>query len=198
MAEPNQRQTAYKLRIGDILKSKQEIREDRLEFLEVNGNKVVRVNVVANVVKKYESEGERKFLSLTLDDASGQIKVRVFGEDVAKYKEITQGSTINVIGLLRVFNSELYILSETMRNIDPRYLLVRKLETFKENPVKIPTDIREKILDRIKKAEPEGIDIDKIILELHEDPELINQEIKKVMEAGLVYEPRPGRLRFLG
>ncbi|PIN77619.1 hypothetical protein COV15_01685 [Candidatus Woesearchaeota archaeon CG10_big_fil_rev_8_21_14_0_10_34_12] len=196
MAELNKRQTAYKLRIGDILKGRQEIKEDRLEFVESDNKRVVRVNLIANIVEKYESEGEKKFLSITLDDASGQIKVRVFGEDVDKYKEITQGNTVNVIGLLRIFNNEVYILAEIIKNIDPRYLLVRKLETFKET--KAPIDVRDKILDKVKKSEPEGIDVERIILEMQEDAEFVNQEIKKILEAGLVYEPRPGRLRFLG
>jgi hypothetical protein len=51
----------------------------------------------------------------------------------------------------------------------------------------------------VKEAEKDGgIDIDKIILELKEHPELINQEIKRLLEDGIAYEPRPGRLRWLG
>ena len=35
-------------------------------------------------------------------------------------------------------------------------------------------------------------------MDLHEAPEIINQEIKKLLEEGMAYEPRPGKLRFLG
>ena len=52
---------------------------------------------------------------------------------------------------------------------------------------------------KIKDAEKEdGIDMDKIIMETDSSPKTINEEIKKLIEEGLVYEPRPGRLRYLG
>ena len=60
-------------------------------------------------------------------------------------------------------------------------------------------EMKNKIMDMIKKAdEGGGIDIDKIILELKEPPEVINYEIKKLLEDGVIYEPRPARLRYLG
>jgi hypothetical protein len=43
-----------------------------------------------------------------------------------------------------------------------------------------------------------GVDVEKIILTLKESPQLINSEIKKLLEDGMVYEPRPGKLRYLG
>ena len=52
---------------------------------------------------------------------------------------------------------------------------------------------------KIKDAEVDGgIDVDKIIMNTEASPDLINSEIKKLLEDGLVYEPRPGRLRYLG
>jgi hypothetical protein len=51
----------------------------------------------------------------------------------------------------------------------------------------------------IKQAEAEGgIDTERIVLELKAAPELINQEIQKILEEGLAYEPRPGKIRYLG
>ena len=29
-------------------------------------------------------------------------------------------------------------------------------------------------------------------------PEIINQEIQKMLEEGIIFEPRPGKLRWLG
>ena len=53
----------------------------------------------------------------------------------------------------------------------------------------------------LKKAEQEGtegIDTEKLVMEIKADPELINQEVKKLLEGGVIYEPRPGVVRFLG
>jgi hypothetical protein len=51
----------------------------------------------------------------------------------------------------------------------------------------------------IKAAEKDGgINMDTLIMELKEPPEIINQEIKRLLEDGMVYEPRPGKIRYLG
>ena len=139
MTEPKKRETAYKLRIGDILRANQIFEEQensnkRLKFAELGNKNIVRVNVIANVIDKYESDGESKFATITIDDGSGQIRARVFGEDLNKFKEVIQGDTLLVIGLLRSYNQELYILPELIRKQDPKYLLIRKLEIEKEFP----------------------------------------------------------------
>jgi len=43
-----------------------------------------------------------------------------------------------------------------------------------------------------------GIEVDKLIMEIKVAPEIINQEVKKMLEEGLAYEPRPGKIRYLG
>ncbi len=208
MAEIRKREVAYKIRIGEILKGKPQITNidgrDRFNFLEIGDKRIIRVNVIANVIDKYISEGEKKFASLTLDDATGQINLKTFGEEVKNFAEISQGQTITVIGMLRTFNNELYILPEVIKPVDPRYLLIRKLEIEKlipKQPVS-PNEriaLKDQLLSKIKQAEEnEGIDTEKLILEISANPELINQEIKKMLEDGMIYEPRPGRVRYLG
>ena len=212
MAESYKRETAYKLRIGDLLRANQifeqtESLNKKLNFIEFGERQIRRVNVIANVVDKFESEGERRFASLTLDDGSGQIRIRLFGEDVAKFSEIVQGDTLVVIGLLRSFNEELYILPEIIKKTNPKYLLVRKLEIDKQFPkLKTPQQkqkikaLRDEVIEKIKHAETnEGIDKEEIIMSLKNDqPEIVSQEIQKLLEEGIIYEPRPGRVRYLG
>ena len=212
MAEIRKREIAYKLRIGDLLRGKQifeqsENMNPRLQFVEVGNKRIVRINIVGNVVDKFESEGERRFGSITLDDGSGQIRARLFGEDMAKFNAIVQGDTLVIIGLLRSFNQELYILPEVMKKIDPKYLLVRKLEIEKEIPRQLTPQqkqevraLRDEVIDLIKNAEErEGIDKEEIIMKLNQsNPQIISQEIKKLLEEGIIYEPRPGRVRYLG
>ena len=198
-----QRATAYKLRIGDILSGKHILEEERFNFLELGDKQVIRVNIIANIIEKYEGESEKKYLSFTIDDASGQIRVKIFGDDVSRFSNIEQGNTVMVIGKLRYFNNELYILPEIIKEQDPRYLLVRKLELEKEMPKEIKKEeilaTKDQIIEMIKKAEQEGgIDTDKLIMEIKANPDIINQEITKLIEEGLVYEPRPGKIRYLG
>ena len=199
----SKRAVAYKLRIGDILRGKPIVNDGRFSFLELGDKQIIRVNIVANIIEKYESEGETKYLSFTIDDASGQIRIKVFREDVDKFKEINQGDTIIVIGTLRYFNNEIYIQPEIIKIQDPRYLLVRKLELEKEVPKEIKKEeikaVKDQLIDMIKAAESDGgIETDKLIMEINAPPNIINQEIQKLLEEGLVYEPRPGKIRYLG
>jgi hypothetical protein len=94
-----------------------------------------------------------------------------------------------------------------MRELDTRYLLIRKLElenqqeSQMQNVTKTESiAIKDKILNLIKESEIDnGIDLDEIIIKLKEIPSnLINQEIKFLLEEGIIFEPRPGRLRWLG
>lgn len=202
LTEQKKRNTAYKLRIGDLIKSKPVVVEGKFLFLELGDKKVSRVNIIANVVDKYVSEGEKKYAALTLDDASGQIKLKAFGDEIAILKDKIQGDTVQVIGTVRDYNNEIYILPEVVKKVDTQWLLVRKLEiqnSRKDLPLTTNAPLREVVLEKIKTAESnDGIDVDKLILDIETSPDLINAEVKKLLEDGSIYEPRPGRLRYLG
>ncbi len=197
------RNTAYKLRIGHLLSGKPVKEGEKLKHLEIGNKQVVRVNLIANLIDKYVQEGEKKFASITLDDGSGQLKVKNFGEEIEKFSPFNQGDTLLIIGLVRSWNNELYLTPEIIKKKEPSYLLIRKLELEAQEPKKENRQqlmaVKDKIIDLLKTAEKDGgIEIEKIILESKESPDLINQEIKKLIEDGIAYEPRPGKLRWLG
>jgi RPA family protein len=209
MTDQFKRHTAYKLRIGDILLGKPIFDNDKFINLELGDKKIVRVNVIGNIVDKYEADGDKKYIFFTLDDGSGQIKIKTFGEEgLKKFKGVLQGQTVALIGTIRSWNNETYIQPEIIKEQDSRYLLVRKLELEKQRKTSTPkiedrkeiVAIKDQILEKIKKAENEGgIDKEKIIMDLREvSPDIINQEIQKLLEEGIIFEPRPSRLRYLG
>jgi len=94
------------------------------------------------------------------------------------------------------------VIPEVIKKVDPRWLLVRKLEiqnARRDIPAEENSSLKNMIMQKIKDAETDGgIDIDKIIMDSEANPDLINSDIKKLLEEGLIYEPRPGRLRYLG
>lgn len=205
--EQFKRNIAFKIRVGDILLGKPVMKDNRFGSIELGDKSIVRVNIVGNIVEKYESTTETKFLSITIDDGSGQIKLKAFGDDVEKFKDFNQGETVLVIGTLRNWNNETYINPEIIRDQEPRYLLVRKLETEKEKNKNAPLmkkdeiiAIKDRIIEKIRGAEETGgIEKDKIILEVSEvSPNIINQELQKLLEEGIIFEPRPGKVRYLG
>lgn len=197
------RNIAYKLKIGMLLAGKPTLEGERLKALELGDRQVVRANIIANIIDKYIQEGERRFGSLTLDDATGQLKVKTFGDDVERFAPFNQGDTVAVIGLVRSWNNELYLTPDIIRKKDPAFLLLRKLEIEAAMPKSIAhaerVALKDKIIDMLKATEKDGgLDIERLILELKEHPDVINQEIRKLLEGGIAYEPRPGRLRWLG
>jgi RPA family protein len=208
MTEQFKRNIAFKIRIGDILLGKPIFDNEKFINLELGERKISRVNIIGNIVDKYESEGEKKYYFFTIDDGSGQIKLKAFGDDSHKFKAINQGQTVSVIGVIRNWNNETYVQPEIIKEQDPKYLLIRKLELEKKRnqtikPAEDKAEIKalkDQILEQIKNSEKEGgIDTDKIILTFREaSPDMINQEIKKLLEEGIIFEPRPSRLRYLG
>lgn len=197
------RHIAFKSRIGDLIEGKPIVEMERFKHLETNNKQLIRVNVIANITDKFIQEGEKKFASITIDDASGQIKLKTFGDDISKFEPFAQGDTILVIGLLRVWNNELYITPEIIKKKDPSYLLIRKLEIDKERPKVLEksdmSKLRDQILDQVKQNDENGgVDLEQMMLALKASPDSINAEIRKLLEEGMVYEPRPGKLRYLG
>ena len=202
------RNIAYKLRIGELLLGKPIFDQEKFMFLELGNKKLARVNLIGNIVEKYESEGDKKYLFFTLDDGSGQIRLKIFGEEeVNRFKGVSQGQTVVIIGVLRNWNNETYVQPEVIKEQDPKYLLIRKLESEKERAKIAPpaekkqvSALKDNILSEIKKAEESGgIDTDQIIMKFADaSPDIINQEIQKLLEEGIVFEPKPGRLRYLG
>ena len=209
MAEEQQfkRNVAFKLRIGDIATGKPNIEGERFSSLEIGNKKIVRVNIIGNVIDKYGSEGDKKFSIITLDDGSGQIKAKAFGDDTKRLENVNQGQTILILGVLRYFNDELYISPEIVKDMDPRYLLIRKIEVEKKKgktAEPLAKDqmnaVKDKILGAIKAAEEDGgIEMDKLIMTLSNiAPVIINQEVEKFLEEGIISEPRQGKVRYLG
>jgi RPA family protein len=130
------RLTAKKVRIKDILNGKYfpgSKEEMKPSYVVTNlGQKISRVNLVATVIDKFLSEDEN-YLSLTIDDGTEAMRVKVFGEKVELLKNIDIGDLIMVIGKLKEYNAEVYVNGEIIKKVDdPNYENLRKLEILKE------------------------------------------------------------------
>jgi len=203
MADEFKRHTAFKLKIGDVLSGSKITDGEKLKYIEINGKNVARVNLIANVVDKFIQDEEKKFASITLDDASGQIKLKAFGDDIEKLKSFEQGDTVLTIGMVREWNNEVYLTPEIVKKKEPEYLLLRKLENDLQKPKELDkkevSEVKDKIVEIIKREEANnGADVKDIITELGAKQEVVNQEIRKLLEEGTIYEPRPGKVRYLG
>ena len=135
MAEEfKKRRTAYKVSIGLVLAAMEGIELDesqRFKFLEIKGKDIYRINLIANVIDKFESN-QKPYINITLDDGTGDMRVKAFADDVHLLQNLQLGDTILVVGILRYYNDEIYIMPEIIKSIEPKWLVARKLELEKE------------------------------------------------------------------
>lgn len=130
-----QRKPAFKVWISDLSGGEllQEPGEFGMHYLTLKGNNVSRVNLIGNVVDVFFNP-EKGFSSVAVDDGSGAVNVRAFKEDSTMLEGLKIGDMVTIIGRIREYNNDRYILPEIVKVIsDPNWELVRKLELLKEH-----------------------------------------------------------------
>ena len=128
--------TAVRASISDITNG---------SFSDDNGPHVVspfgvelrRVVIVGFVVNKFYREGDdtgkKRFESITVDDGTDTIGVKVWGEEDASMLEGVKESILAlVIGKVRQYNEEVYLIPEIVRELtDPNYMSLHLMERYK-------------------------------------------------------------------
>ncbi len=131
--ESRQRQTAYKIWIKDIVDNKliKQEKEWDPSYISFDKKNISRVNIIATVVFKYQSE-DKNYCSVTADDGSGAVRLKVWKEDCRLLETLNTGDIILIIGRVREYNEEIYILPEVVKTLEnPNWELARKLELIK-------------------------------------------------------------------
>jgi RPA family protein len=130
------RATAAKLAIqdiqdGDLIANEQ----GNVVGIETFLGQVSRVNIIATVVDRYQATQERLdedkkgFATITVDDGTGVIRVKMWGELAAKLADVQVGDLVLVVGRVRSFQGETYINGEVIRQLDdPNWETVRLME----------------------------------------------------------------------
>ncbi|MFC2143014.1 OB-fold nucleic acid binding domain-containing protein [Candidatus Aenigmatarchaeota archaeon] len=128
------RMTAAKTRIDDII-SGSFVKQDGFTpnfAITKMGRRLSRVWIMGTVVHKFISE-DNKFASITIDDASNTIRARIF-KGVKLFNDVEKGDIVDVIGKIKQFKDEVYVIPEIVRKIeDPNEELLRELELKKED-----------------------------------------------------------------
>ena len=198
------RQVAYKVRISDILNGTFTKDELSAGHVKINNNSVSRVNIIATIVFKSE---EPSSASALIDDGTGRILLRTF-EKKGIFSSIDVGDIVLLIGKIRDFNNEKYIIPEILKKInDNKWIDLRAIE-LKNNIVE--SRINEEILDKVTEIINENEKIYLLIKKLDygegaPTDEVISMSsdkgaekiINKLMENGDIFEIKPGRLKVL-
>src|SRR3989344_7938355 len=204
-----QRQTAYKAWISDLLKNEYIVRHGDWEpnYVNINGKQVSRVNIIAAVVDKHDTD---LVSSATLDDGTGSITTRCFNENTKILKNVKIGDLVLVIGRPRENNNQRFIVTEIAKKLDnPLWVRVRKLELEGEGnipkeeilikeevakqTVKEESDDPRKVVIRLIKEidDGNGASVDDIIKKLESNEEDTKKIIRGLLEQGEIYENRP-------
>lgn len=146
--EQQKRQVAYKVKIEHITEGNF-IKNEGWDpsFVSDNfGRKLSRVNIIATVVTEIEGEGISK--NFYVDDGSSRIQARTF-DDETFIPELSIGTLVNLIGKVRQYNDEKYLIPEVVKIIEnEKWVQVRQkeLEIFEKStprsaPMKGNTEI---------------------------------------------------------
>ncbi len=223
-----QRQTAYKLWIANIhsspyTKSTEEFSPNYITF---NNIQITRVNLIGNVVETFVSE-DKAHASVTIDDGSSTIQVKSFKDDIKIINELSLGDLIMVIGKVREYNGDIYILPEIVKKLtNLAWGKVRRLELLKyvgEPPSTVIKPIRKEMpvedapvlppvqVQTIPEPSSEmsqqilssigksedGISVDNIMISLHLTREEVEKSILELLKNNDIYQNKPGHYKIL-
>ena len=204
-----QRQVAFKVSISNLLNSNFEKDENLSGYIRLNDKIISRVNLMVTVVVK--SEQSQNYASLLVDDGTGKILLRNF-ENIDAFSKVDVGDFILIIGKLREFNGEKYILPEALKKLNNiEWINVRRLELKKINYVSDNTESKNKnpnlaeevfadtydiIYSLIKNLDSgNGVFVDDVIKK--SDIAETEKIITKLLESGNIFEVIPGKLKVL-
>ena len=200
--EIRKRSIAFICKINDLIINDfvKEGAEFAPSYVLCNGEKIARANVIGVVVDKEEK-------SLVIDDGTAKIRLRAF-ENTPGLDNFLVGDIVNVIGKIREFNNERYLLPEIMKKTTKKWLELRKMQlqgsatdnkktedAEEVEDVKKPLTKAEEVLSAIRKFDSgEGAAIELILSKVGNDAENI---INGLLRDGEIFEIRPGRLKVL-
>ena len=214
------RSTAYRVRIADIINN-QFIKQEGFNpsYIELGKNQVSRVNLISTVVGKYTSDDEN-YSALTLDDGTETIRVKGFGPEVFKLKNVNVGQIIRLVGKIKEYNDEKYLTCEVATVLDSNWIIVNELELGKIVPVEKAFVVEKKFENSVEQPitvdsiESENLNIKILNLIRDEDKGsgamtetvlsksgLSDESAKDILfallKSGEIFEPKKGILKIL-
>lgn len=152
------RQTTVRSRISDVVNGKF-IRKEGMEpsyVLTELGQKISRAQLLGTIVDKFMSE-DGNYSTITIDDDSDSIRIKAFREDSNIFDNFEIGDLVMVIGKVREYTDENYIIPEIVKKIvNPNYEALHKLEVLKQLLK------NKKVLEDIKKEKEKFANVEEL------------------------------------
>ena len=201
-----ERMTAVKARISDLTGGRF-VRKDGLEpsfVLTENGQRISRARILGTIVGRFIAD-DGNFASVTIDDSTDTIRAKTF-KTVKPLDKAEIGDMVDIIGKVKEYNDEIYIIPEIVRKIqDPNFELLRVLEIIKQrkrkgkSETKVPEPeekdmLRKRVLEFIE-SEKEGVEYSKLLETIKGEENQIESIVNELLAEGICYEPTPGRIK---
>lgn len=196
-----QRQVAYKIWISDLLKSDfvKALGEWEPNYVALGDKKIARVNVVGTIVDMFANV-DASYMTLVIDDGSGNIRVRGWQDEVKLLNGVAIGDIVLVVGRIKDYTGSIYIGPEIVKKLDSDWLKLRQKELerlygfVEQDEKKITINIRGKILDLIKEVDNgEGVELTMLVNKIGNCDDVV----KELIEEGEVFYIKPGFLKLM-
>ena len=202
-----QRQTAYKLWISDIINGKFYKGQEEFDpgYIVYNDKNISRTNILATVIDVFKND-DGSYAVITLDDNSATIKVKTFGQDTNIINDIKKGDLVLIVGKIKEYQDEIYILPELIKKLDNiNWDLLRKVELIKTNGKSNKRSMKEDIISPTKnmlfkiinEKGDSGINLEEIKENINVSDEELKSLLNKLVEDGEIYQDRPNNYRII-
>lgn len=205
---PIQRQTAKPAKIVDLV-SGEWVKNEGMEpsfVITPLKEKIARARIAGTVVAKYVSE-DGNFASLTVDDSTATMQAKQWKE-TKLVSEANVGDLVKLIGKVREYEGDIYIVPEIIVKINPDQESLFRLEVMAEpkktvgdgkeekpaEPEKSDEDLRKKVISTIEGSK-DGIKYSELLEKLGVPEESLEGIINELLGEGICYEPTPGKIK---
>jgi len=109
-----------------------------------SGEEIARARILATIVAKFVAE-DGNYAAVTLDDGSDTMRAKTF-KTVKPLDTVEIGDIVDVIGKLREYNGEKYLMPEVVSKVtDPNVEVMRRLEmVYKQTAARRAKEFLEK------------------------------------------------------
>lgn len=128
--EFKKRSVAIRVYINEIINSEFIEEDDRRRVLTTSGLDISRIAVMGLITYIYTFEEgigntlSKPFASITIEDGTGSIRCKVWGEETKRIANLNKGDFVHIIGRPRIYNEEKYINPEIIQKIDDINLII--------------------------------------------------------------------------
>lgn len=197
---------------GTFVKAEAQLQPSYIQTM--GGKRVSRVHLIAVVVSLSDPLIQKVSSEVTLDDGTGKIVARSF-EDPSFFTGVQLGDILRIIGKVRIYHEQLYLIPELMKKISNKHWVTLhklQLQTLEkqqkmcqqiseeipidaEEEEAVPLSPLEELMSLIKTLdEGNGAPMELILQKAGTENEKL---LHHLLEAGEIFEIAPGRIKVL-